>query len=63
MVFFHNVMHQSEPIKASNGSKFILRSDVMFERLPNVLISQRDSQAYEIYRRAEEVSLLLMFYF
>lgn len=55
-VFFHNILHQSEPIRyESKTKKFIIRSDVMFTRNPPLLVEEVDKNAFKMYQQAEWV--------
>jgi hypothetical protein len=56
-VFFHNILHQSEPIRlGSNSRKYIIRSDVMYSRTPPVITEERDREAFSMYQKAEALS-------
>lgn len=55
-VFYHNVFHQSQPIVGPGTTKYIIRSDVMFERTPNLATSEVDVDAFAMYQRAEFIA-------
>mmetsp|Transcript_7340 Transcript_7340/g.8424 ORF Transcript_7340/g.8424 Transcript_7340/m.8424 type:complete len:323 (+) Transcript_7340:102-1070(+) len=54
IVFYHNIMH--EGIAVNSGKKYIIRSDVMYQRLEPVCASERDKEAFVLYQEAETLS-------
>ena len=57
VLFFHNTLHQSRPIRpGSRARKYIIRSDVMYRRDPPVLATEADKRAFEEYRQAEALA-------
>ena len=36
--------------------KYIIRSDIMYERVPPILNSEKDKEAYTIFRQAEDLA-------
>lgn len=55
-VFYHNIFHQSQPIVGCGVKKYIIRSDVMFQRTPKLCTKQVDIDAFEMYQRAEFIA-------
>lgn len=54
-VFFHNHMHEGVP-PLNGSSKYIIRSDVMFRRIPSVCTLPCDKQAFKLYQQANSLS-------
>eukprot|EP00924_Labyrinthula_sp_SR-Ha-C_P013724 augustus_masked-scaffold_5-processed-gene-11.32-mRNA-1 protein AED:0.13 eAED:0.14 QI:0/0/0/1/1/1/3/0/676 len=54
VVFFHNIMH--EGIEIEKGVKYIIRSDIMYEREEKLLKNEKDLEAYNHYSRALELA-------
>ena len=55
--FFHNVLHQSEPIRiGSQSKKYIIRSDIMYSRTPPLMTEKNDLEAFEMFQKAESLS-------
>lgn len=55
-LFFHqSLVHEGVP-PAENYLKYIIRSDIIYERSPKICDSEKDRQAYQIFRQAEEVA-------
>ena len=52
LVFFQDIPHEGEPVGAG-GEKYLIRSDVMYKRAPAVCDSERDREAYRLFREAE----------
>ena len=50
ILFYHNIMHEGVPIR--KGTKYIIRSDVMYKRVPPLLINNVDKYAYKLYSDA-----------
>ena len=48
-VFFHNIMHSSVPV---DEIKYIIRSDIMFARFPEVCNGPKDVAAFQKYLQA-----------
>lgn len=51
LVFFHNHMHEGVPPQKGNR-KYIIRSDIMYHRVPPICTSPRDVEAYKLYMKA-----------
>jgi hypothetical protein len=56
VIFFHNILHQSQPITSKTAKKYIIRSDIMYKRTPPVLTKERDLLAFKEYQKAEELA-------
>lgn len=62
VVFFHNILHEGVPVGAGAGAgagaeKYIIRSDVMYEREEPVCKTPRDREAFQLYQDAQEQSV------
>ena len=56
-IFFHNILHQSGPIRiGSQKRKYIVRSDIMYSRNPPLATSPVDAEAFAMYQKAELLS-------
>jgi len=49
LVFYHRLMHEGVP--ASN--KYIIRTDVLYRRDPEICTAQEDGEAFDMYQRAQ----------
>jgi hypothetical protein len=55
-LFFHqSLVHEGVP-PATPFLKYIIRSDIIFERTPKICDSPQDREAYQLFRKAEEVA-------
>eukprot|EP00656_Telonema_subtile_P031132 TRINITY_DN34111_c0_g1_i1.p3 TRINITY_DN34111_c0_g1~~TRINITY_DN34111_c0_g1_i1.p3 ORF type:complete len:121 (+),score=30.11 TRINITY_DN34111_c0_g1_i1:292-654(+) len=53
LTFFQNIVHEGCP--PVNGTvKYIIRTDIMYERRPALCDTAQDKQAYELYLQAKE---------
>jgi len=52
LVFFQDIPHEGEPVGDGN-EKYLIRSDVMYERVPAICDSAHDREAYRLFREAE----------
>jgi hypothetical protein len=50
--FEQDIPHEGEPV-GEGCEKYIIRTDIMFERRPMLLTSDTDKEAYRLYREAE----------
>lgn len=55
VVFYHNILHQGVAL-GPNASKYIIRSDVMYERTPPICTKDSDVEAFRLYQEAQELS-------
>lgn len=55
LVFDQRIVHEGVPAR-SPFEKYIIRSDVMLERVPPICNSSDDLDAYEVYRNAEDLA-------
>lgn len=53
LVFHQSLAHEGCP-PAEAHLKYIIRSDVMFDRIPAICDSAQDREAFEIYMQAKE---------
>jgi len=55
VVFFHDLMHDGEPLKEGSPPKWLFRTEIIFERDPETAPKLTDEQreAREFLRRAE----------
>eukprot|EP00940_MAST-03C_sp_MAST-3C-sp2_P001791 g1791.t1 len=53
VIFFHNHMHEGIP-PCVGSRKYIIRSDVMYRRVPPICTKPEDIEAYKLYMRANE---------
>jgi hypothetical protein len=57
LVFHHDLVHEGVPVGETPGAiKYIIRSDVMYERTPRLYDSPKDREAYTLYMKAQELS-------
>ena len=52
LCFFHNLVHEGVPVL--EGEKYIIRSDLMYRRVPAILDGPGDREAYRLYHEADE---------
>ncbi len=57
LIFFHNIMHEGVGVK-NHCKKYIIRSDIMYERRPAIYTNKKDIDAFHFYQQAEELSNL-----
>ena len=55
LIFDQSLVHEGVPPLAPY-SKFIIRSDVMFQRSPAICDSPIDKEAYRIFKQAEQLA-------
>lgn len=55
LVFDQDLIHEGVPPVAPDN-KYIIRSDVMFQRTPPVCTGEKDIEAYKMFRRAEDLA-------
>lgn len=55
LVFDQDLVHEGVP-PSDPHNKYIIRSDVMFQRTPPACTSERDVEAYKMFRRAEDLA-------
>ena len=55
LIFDQSLVHEGVPPQAPH-LKYIIRSDVMYERTPKLCDSDADRCAYELFKRAEDVA-------
>lgn len=53
-IFHQSKVHEGVPPIAPN-MKYIIRSDVIFERTPKICCGENDAQAYELFRKGEDM--------
>lgn len=53
LTFFQNIVHEGRP--PTDGTvKYIIRTDIMYERRPGICDSEKDLEAYRMYLEAKE---------
>ena len=52
LFFFQDTLHEGEPV-GEGHCKYIIRSDVIYERSPRILDTPQDKEAYRLFREAE----------
>eukprot|EP00040_Diaphanoeca_grandis_P026874 m.151489 g.151489 ORF g.151489 m.151489 type:complete len:365 (-) comp30763_c0_seq1:248-1342(-) len=55
LCFFHNILHEGVAVQPGH-SKYIIRSDVMYERRPKICDLPADREAFRLYQQADELS-------
>lgn len=55
LIFHQSLVHEGVP-PISPYLKYIIRSDVIFERTPKICNSLKDQEAYALFRKGEEVA-------
>ena len=55
LVFYHNLVHEGTA-PAPGHVKYIIRSDLMYERRDPICARPQDVAAYELYREAVEIA-------
>jgi hypothetical protein len=55
LMFHQSLVHEGVP-PVDPFLKYIIRSDVIFERTPKICDSPKDREAYQLFRQAEEVA-------
>lgn len=55
LCFFHNIMHEGCAVDLG-CEKYIIRSDLMYERNPPICDAPKDQEAFELYQEADELA-------
>ena len=55
LVFYHNLVHEGTS-PAPGFAKYIIRSDLMYRRVPPICTAPADAAAYALYRRAVDLA-------
>lgn len=55
LIFDQNLTHEGIPVKYPY-KKYIIRSDIIYERQPPIFTSEIDKLAYKLFKQAEELS-------
>eukprot|EP00392_Amoebophrya_sp_AT5.2_P003391 g3396.t1 len=54
LIFYHRLMHEGLPSR----NKYIIRTDLVFKRTPELLTSEVDKEAFAMYQEAEKLAEL-----
>ncbi len=56
VVFFHDLMHDGEPLKEGSAPKWLFRTEIMFERDPDTApkLTSDEKEARELFKKAVE---------
>lgn len=54
LLFYQDVLHEGEPVR-DGCEKYIIRTDIMFKRVPPICTEPQDIQAYKIMKKAEDL--------
>lgn len=52
LAFYQDIPHEGEPV-GPGCAKYIIRTDIMFERTPMICTGRQDEEAYRLFREAE----------
>jgi len=52
LLFFQDTLHEGEPV-GEGHSKYMIRTDVLYERRPKLFDSDKDREAFTLLRAAE----------
>lgn len=52
-LFYYNLLHEAAPVQ--EGLKYICRADVLYRRVPPILDSPMDREAFELYQAARSM--------
>jgi len=55
LVFYHAIVHEGEPVGVG-GRKYIIRTDVMYEREVPICDAPNDVEAFRLYEQAKEMT-------
>lgn len=55
LCFFHNILHEGCAVDPG-CEKYIIRSDLMYDRTPAICCSPKDVEAFELYQEADELA-------
>jgi hypothetical protein len=55
LLFHQSLVHEGVP-PAEGYSKYIIRSDLIYERSPKICDTSKDKEAYQLFRKAEELA-------
>ena len=56
LIFHQSLVHEGVPTAVGAPCKYIIRSDVMFRRTPEVCNSESDRAAFKLFQQAEELA-------
>lgn len=56
LIFYHNIIHEGTAPVGENGIKYIIRSDIMYKRRNPICTSEKDIEAYQLYRQAVDLA-------
>ena len=56
VIFDQRFVHEGVVSLSEDHQKFIIRSDIMYERMPSVVFSDCDEEAYKLFRKGEELA-------